>query len=135
MKKFPITFLYLFSLISIFLSNVSIAQAEIENMYDENSEQTIFRQAGDYSQKHDVVTIAVLRGTHERELYDRVVAVLSSKLDSLQVPHKFFQKYHNKPGTGFDYFIENDMNGSFDANEFYALLPHIQRRFKKEYPN
>ncbi|MEQ9009648.1 MAG: hypothetical protein RLP12_17335, partial [Ekhidna sp.] len=81
MKNFQITLLYLISLVSIFLSNVSLAQAEIENMYDENSEQTIFRQAGDYSQKHDVVTIAVLRGTHERELYDRVVAVLSSKLD------------------------------------------------------
>ncbi|MDW3191280.1 MAG: hypothetical protein R8G66_02915 [Cytophagales bacterium] len=96
-------------------------------------EETIFRQAGNYSSKHEIVTIAVLRGTHQRELYDKIIGILSDKLDSMNVPHKFFQEYHSKPGTGFDYFINNDMNGSFDAYEFLALLPRIQRRFKQEY--
>ena len=122
-------------LVGISLSSESFAQTNVENLYDEDSEKTIFRQAGNYSEEHDVLTIVVLRGTYERELYDKVVVILSNKLDSLQVPHKFFQKYHEKPGTGFDYFIENDMNGSFDANEFFALLQHIQRRYRKEYPN
>jgi len=114
-----------------------MAQSAIENKIitvPEDSEKTLYRLAGDYSAEHDIVTIAMLRGTSYREDYDRFVPFFSKKLDSLKVPHMFFQQFvDDKPGTGFDYFIENHANGPFTYDELLALLPRIKRRYKEEY--
>ncbi len=135
MRKSSTTLLYSVSLAGLLLSNVSLAQVKIENLYDENSEQTILRQAGDYSAKHNVLTISVLRGVNNRDKFDEYIEAISNKLTEKGVPHKIFQEYDNKPGTVFDYFIENDLNGPFNLNELIAILPHAIRRYKEEYPN
>lgn len=99
-----------------------------------SSEPTIFRQAGDYSEEHDVLTIAVKQGTAYKEDYDHFIGRVGEKLDSMSIPYKFFIEHHeDKPGTVFVYFIENSPNGPFNANELAALLPRIERRFKEEY--
>lgn len=94
-----------------------------------NSNPTIFRIAGDYSEEHDVLTIAILRGTAYSSDYDIYVERLSFKLDSMGVPHKIFQEFNDNKGTVFNYFIENDANGTFNAPELTALLPHIRREY------
>ena len=116
-------------------ASISFAQSEIENLYDENSKQTIIRQAGDYSAKHDVLTIAVYRGVKDREQYDTFIEAVGNKLAEKGIPYKFFQKFNDRPGTVFVYFIENDLNGSFDVEEFAAILPHAVRRYKEQYLN
>lgn len=117
------------------LASSTYGQKGIENLYDENSEQTIFRQAGNYSADHDVMTIAVLRGVKDREQYDEFILAVGNKLEEKGVPYKFFQRYNDRPGTVFVYFIENDLNGSFDVEEFAAILPHAVQRFKTHYRN
>ncbi|NQZ77094.1 MAG: hypothetical protein HRT61_13480 [Ekhidna sp.] len=123
--------------LAVFGSTVLYAQSGIEDKIitvPKDSEKTVYRLAGDYSEKHDVVTIAMLRGTAYKEDYDRFIPFFSKKLDSLNVPHMFFQYFVNdKPGTSFHYLIENDINGSFQYDELLALLPRIKRRYEKEY--
>ncbi|MDW3195870.1 MAG: hypothetical protein R8G66_26080 [Cytophagales bacterium] len=121
---------YLFALALgvLFSSHPAVAQ-------NHEKEETIFRQAGNYSEKHDVLTIAVLRGTSFRDQYDKYLKFLEQKFDSLEVPFKFFiEEVPENLGTAFVYFIENDLNGPVDGNELYALLPHIKRRYYAQYP-
>ncbi|GEM_PF-4015855 len=99
----------------------------------QDSEKTVYRLAGDYSEEHDVVAIAMLRGTAYKEDYDRFIPFYSKKLDSLNIPHKFFQYFIDKPGTIYHYFIENDANGHFTYDELIALLPRIKRRYQAAY--
>lgn len=115
----------------------AIAQTTVESEAEslDRSQPTIFRQAGDYSAKHDVLSIAVLRGAKDREQYDEFIKAVGAKLTEKGVPYKFFQKFNDKPGTVFSYFIENDLNGSFDVEEFAAILPHVVKRYKAKYPN
>ena len=122
-------------LVGISLSSESFAQTNVENLYDENSKQTLSRQAGNYSEKNGVLTIAVYRGVENRDQYDDFIIAVDKKLTEKAVPHKFFQKFNDRPGTVFLYFIENDMNGSFDVEEFTAILPHAVRRYREQYPN
>lgn len=130
MKHFKCTVTLVLSL----WGSCSFAQNTIENLYDETSRQTVLRQAGNYSAEHDVVTIAVKRGTAYRAQYDKYLRFLVRKFDSLNVPIEFFIEEHtDKPGTVFAYLIEDDLNGPFDGNELYALLPHIARRYRTQY--
>ncbi len=121
-------------------SHESQAQQQFKNgsiiTVEPGGEQTIYRQAGNYSQEHDVITIAVLRGTAYRTEYDQYFGILGSKLDSLGVPHVIFQQFINdKPGTIFHYFLGNQANGHFDAHVLLSLLPHISRRYRVQYPH
>ncbi len=125
-----LTLFYLFSVCN------AKAQSAIEDKIitvPKGSKKTILRLAGDYSEQNDVLTIVILRGTHQRQLYDKYIEIIGNKLDSLAIPHRFFQEFHERPGTNLTYFIENDLNGPVNGNEFYALLPRIERRFREEY--
>lgn len=105
------------------------------NGQDSVNNSTILREAGDYSANHDVLAVVALRGTAYKNEYDRYFEILSQKLDSMEIPHKIFQEFNKKKkGTVVGYFIENDMNGPMAADELAALLPHIQRRFRSQYP-
>lgn len=130
-------------LLLLFISTQTLqAQSQVKSSAQENivtvepnSKPTIFRIAGDYSEDHDVLTIAILRGTAYSDDYDIYVERLSFKLDSMGVPHRIFQEFNENKGTIFDYFIENYANGSFNARELTALLPHIRREYLTAYKN
>ncbi len=129
--KYPIfTFIALFPL----LTSSTYAQDVIENQNGKNSNQTIIRQAGDYSTKYNVLAVVVKRGLDDKETYDKFIDAVGKKLDENGVPFKFFQEYHDdKLGTVFAYLIENGLNGPFNVNEFAAILPHAIRHYKTEY--
>lgn len=57
------------------------------------NEPTILRQAGNYSAKHDVLAVVVLRGTAYKAEYDQFMIRLGNKLDSLDIPYKLFQEF------------------------------------------
>lgn len=127
---------FIFSLLVWFW--ISIYAQDLENLItvEPGGKQTIYRQAGNYSEEHDVVTIAVKRGSAYQKEYDKFLAVLDHKLDSLNLPHVIFQEFpDDKPGTIFMYFIENSANGPFRADELIAILPHLSRRYRDEYPH
>lgn len=116
----------------------STCAQNLENLItvEQGGKQTIYRQAGNYSEEHDVVAIAVKRGSAYRIEYDKFLVVLDRKLDSLNVPHVIFQEFpDDKPGTIFRYFIENSANGPFRADELIAILPHLSRRYRNQYPH
>ena len=125
-----------FTIILLLNTGSALAQSPIGDKIitvPQDSEKTVYRLAGDYSEKHSVITIAMLRGTAYREDYDRFIPFFSNKLDSLNVPHMFFQYFTDKTGTSFDYFVKNEMNGSFSYDELIALLPRIKRRYEEAY--
>lgn len=127
MKAFAKTLLFV-----VFLSHELSAQTSTK---EDEQKQTIFREAGNYSAKHDALAITVLRGVNNRDKYDGFIKAIGDKLDEKGVPYKFFQKYNDKPGTVFDYFIENDVSGPFNLNEFIAILPHAIKSYREQYPN
>lgn len=121
----------------LLLSTAQAQTSDIETKVitvPKDSKNTVYRIAGDYSEKHNVLAIAMLRGKAHREDYDRFIPFFSKKLDSLGIPHMFFQRFlDDKPGTSFDYFIENEVNGPFRYDELIALLPSIKRDFQAAY--
>ncbi|MEP1788163.1 hypothetical protein [Reichenbachiella sp.] len=122
-------------IVSFFLLLGTISTAHAQEKLPQKAEPTIFRQAGDYSEKYDVLTIAVLRGVKDREQYDEFIEAVGTKLTEKGISYKFFQEFNEMPGTVFVYFIENDLNGSFNVEEFAAVLPHAVQRYKDQYPN
>lgn len=103
-------------------------------LVDKKAAPTIIRQAGDHSEEHDVLAFSVLRGTNNREVYDQIIEKIEKALNDAGIPNKFFQEYTDSPGTVFDYFIENNLNGPFNVNELMAVLPEAVRDYKAQYP-
>lgn len=134
-KLYLLIIIVVFSLIGVRTEAIAQTIAKSEVKPSDQSQPTIFRQAGDYSEKHDVLSIAVLRGVKDREQYDEFIEAVGAKLTEKGVPFKFFQEFNEMPGTVFVYFIENDLNGSFNVEEFAAILPHAVRRYKTQYQN
>ena len=111
-----------------------ISQLSAQTHSETSVKPTIYRQAGDYSERHDAITVAVLRGSLYRAEHDAFITFLSQKLDSASIPHRVYQEdILDKPGSVYVYFVENSFHGPFSANELNALIPRMIRAFQDEY--
>ena len=102
--------------------------------YAQEDSLTFWRKAGNYSEDHDVLVLAVSRGSENRMVHDSIIDLVTTTLENLNIPHKLFVEENDFAGTGYVYFIENRMNGLYRGNQSYLILPEILSDFKAQYP-
>lgn len=93
---------------------------------------TISRQAGDYSEKNDVVSFAVIGGEQDREKYNAqfVASVISRRFSDMNLPHKAFYEQGSGNFTVVRFYIRGRHAGDFGLADVLNNLRNIAKQYE-----